>query len=48
MERKEDREKVLIKVRRRGPTREEELQQKFPEEPDEMKVPRMPRRWYVY
>lgn len=48
MERKEDKEKVLVPVRRRGPAQEEELQQELPKEPDEVKVPRMPRRWYVY
>ena len=48
MERKEDREKVLVPVRRRGSIREEELQQELSQEPDEVEVPRMPRRWYVY
>lgn len=48
MERKEAREKVLVPVRRCGSAREEELQQELPQEAGEMKVPEMPRRWYVY
>ena len=48
MERKEEREKVLVPVRRRGLTQEEESQQELPKEPDQVKVPRIPRRWYVY
>ncbi len=48
MERKEDREKILVPVRRRGHTREEKLRQALHKEPDEMKVPGIPRRWYLY
>ncbi len=48
MERKEDREKVLVPVRCRGPAHEEELQRELPKEAGEMKVPEMPRRWYAY
>ncbi len=48
MERKEDKEKVLVPVRRRGPTQEEELQQELPKEPDEVKAQRVSRRWNVY
>ncbi len=48
MERKEDREKVLIPIRRREPDREEELQQELSGEPDEVAVPGIPRRWRAY
>ncbi len=48
MERKEDRENVLVPVCRCGSTQEEELQQELPKETDEVEVPRMSRRWYVY
>jgi len=44
MEREEEREKVLVPVRRRKPIQEEER----PEELGEVEAREMPRRWYVY
>jgi len=43
MEREEEREKVLVPVRRREDVGEEEI----PEEPDEVEGREIPRRWYV-
>lgn len=47
MERKEDREKVLVPVRRRETMPKEEYAEGLPEQ-HEVKVPEVPRRWYVY
>ena len=47
MERREEPEKVLVPVRRRETVQEEELQEEL-EEPREVKVPRIPRRWHIY
>ena len=44
MEREEEKEKVLVSVRRPEVVQEEEL----PEEPDELEVWEIPRRWHVY
>ena len=48
MERKEEREKVLVTVRRRlEAIPKKELPEEFPEQPA-VKVREIPRRWYVY
>jgi hypothetical protein len=48
IERQEEKEKVLVPVRRREITKEEEHSDEFLEEPVEVKVWEMPKRWYVY
>ena len=45
MERREEPEKVLVPVRHRETVQEEEELQ---EEPQEVKVPQLPRRWHTY
>ena len=47
MERKEDKEKVSVPIRRREAVPEKELPE-GPPEPREVKVQQVPRRWYVY
>jgi hypothetical protein len=47
MEYKEEREKVLVPVRRREAIPKKECREE-PPEPDEMKARETPRRWYVY
>jgi len=44
MEREEEKEKVLVLVRRPEVAQEEEL----PGEPDELEVGEIPRRWHAY
>jgi len=44
MEREKKREKVLVPVRRHKTIQKEEL----PEEPGEVKIREIPRRWHVY
>ena len=44
MEREEEKEKVLVPVRRHEAIQEEEL----PGEPDELEVGEISRRWHVY
>ena len=46
MERKEEREKVLVPVRRKAVTKKELTEE--PQEPREVKVPEIPRRYRVY
>ena len=48
MEHKEEREKVLVPVHRHEDIQEKELPTEPPEEPGEMKVWEIPRRWRVY
>ena len=48
MERQEEREKVLVMVRRCEAIQEEELPRELPEEPGEVEVWEAPRRWRVY
>jgi len=48
VERREEPEKVLVPVRRRETVQEEEELQEELEEPQEVKVPRIPRRWHIF
>ena len=48
MEREEEREKVLVPVRRREAIHEEALPKELPEEPGKVKVWEAPRRWRIY
>ena len=48
MEHEEEREKVLVPIRRREAITKRELPEEPPEEPQEMKTWEMPRRWYIY
>ena len=48
MEREKEREKVLVPVRRHKTIQKEELPKELPEEPGEVKVQEIPRRWHVY
>jgi hypothetical protein len=47
MEREEEREKVLVPIRRREAIPKEELPEE-PPEPGEAKVREIPRRWHIY
>ena len=48
MEHEEDRDKVLVPVLRHETVHEEELLEELPEEPGEVKVWEVQRRWRVY
>ena len=47
MEQEEDKETVLVPVRRREATPKKEFLEE-PPEPDEAELREMPRRWYIY
>jgi len=47
MERREEKERELVPVRRRKPAPKREPLKEIPESP-EVKMPEMPRRWYLF
>jgi len=48
MKHEEEREKVLVPVRRCEPTQKEEILEELPDETTEGKIWETPRRWRVY
>jgi len=47
MERQEEKERELVPVRRREPEPKRETLKELPESPN-VRIPEMPRRWYLF